>query len=59
MVLLLQLVNHCYSIVLDADEALALLVEEHVVFAKTVLARASAGLQVAEVSGGREGRSIS
>ena len=57
---LLELINHRDRVVLDGDEAVALLVKEHVVLPDAVLSGALALLQVAEVAGGeRNTQSIS
>ena len=50
VVLLFQLIHHSHGVILDGDEALAFLVEEHVVLAQTVLACAHARGHVAEVA---------
>ena len=57
---LLELVDHRDRVVLDGDEAVSLLVKEHVDLPDAVLPGTHALLQVAEVAGGeRNTQSIS
>ena len=54
MFLILKFVNHSHGVIFHRDEAIALFVNEKVVFANTVFACACSRLKITEIGGRRK-----